>query len=89
MGSGGAARNKQANTYLITNLGLRCRGKKGVMGEEITRPALGSLLHVNLAAVLPWEINIPILQMRILRPSKVKQGLRSHRELVAMGTSPV
>lgn len=58
------------------------------MGEEITRPVLGSLLHVKLTAVLPWEINSPILQMRILRPSKAKQGLRSHRELVAMRTSP-
>lgn len=58
------------------------------MGEEITRPALRSSPHVNLIAALPWEINVPILQMSILRPRKLKQGLRSHRALVAVGTGP-
>ena len=49
----------------------RCRGKEGSDGEEITRPSLGLLPHLNLIMVLPWETNIPILQMEILRPSKV------------------
>lgn len=37
---------------------------------------------------LLWDINIPILQVRKLRPSKVKQGLWSPRELVTVGTGP-
>lgn len=47
---------------------------------------LGLLPHFTFPAALSWKSSIPILQMRTLRPRKVKQGLKSHRELVAVGT---
>lgn len=84
-GEWGRSTNEQ--TYLITNLGLRGRGK-GSDGGGNHKTHVGLLTSCKPHCSPALGLNVPILQMSILRPSKLKQGLRSHRALVAVGTGP-